>query len=279
MTEKLSKRRLAIIGAGNMGSAILKGILDSCFLDASDISIFDKDLKKTEIFKDIENICILKSIEEALINSEYILLAVKPQQINDVLKNLKNIYPSSRNIIISIAAGITTKFFEDRIGCSPSVIRIMPNAPSIYLKGMSVISKGRFTEEKHLEFAEKLMKSVGEVMIIDEEMQNLATIISGSGPAYFYTFCKLITEFAVKKGLDEKSAKKLIVETMIGAGAVLQNSGHSFQSLISAVASPGGTTEKALESFQIKELSEIFDYALENALNRAYELGKNNKPD
>ncbi|MCL5772102.1 MAG: pyrroline-5-carboxylate reductase [Actinobacteria bacterium] len=269
ITER--KYTLGIIGLGNMGSTLLKGIINSGFLNSKEIVVFDIDNGKIKKIKELFKINSFKNLKEIIINSKYILIAVKPQNIKDMMSVLKENCNINENVIISIAAGISTNFFERNIG-NISVIRIMPNTPAIYNKGISAISSGKFTKKEHKDFSEKLMKSVGKTVLIDEKFQNLITAISGSGPAYFFLFCKIMIDFAVENGLELQTAKKLVINTLLGAGEILINSDKSINDLIKAVASPGGTTEAALNKFNDNNLKEVLFEALKAALNRSYEL-------
>lgn len=269
ITER--KYTLGIIGLGNMGSTLLKGIINSGFLNSKEIVVFDIDNEKIKKIKELFKVNSFKNLKEIIINSKYILIAVKPQNIKDMMSVLKENCNINENVIISIAAGISTNFFERNIG-NISVIRIMPNTPAIYNKGISAISSGKFTKKEHKDFSEKLMKSVGKTVLIDEKFQNLITAISGSGPAYFFLFCKIMIDFAVENGLELQTAKKLVINTLLGAGEILINSDKSINDLIKAVASPGGTTEAALNKFNDNNLKEVLFEALKAALNRSYEL-------
>ena len=262
---------LAIIGLGNMGGALLSGILNSGLIKKEKIAVLDILPEKSKRYEIDFKVNALNDLRELILNSRYILLAVKPQNINDIMPFLKKYCDIEVNIIISIIAGIPTINFEDNIGKIP-VLRIMPNTPALYGKGVSVVSKGKFVSKEHIDFAESLMKGTGLVILLDEKFQNLATALSGSGPAYFFLFCKYLIEFAVRNGLDDKTSKEMVVNTMIGAGEVLKRTDKTIDELIKSVASPGGTTEKALSKFSENNLEEIFIEAAGSALKRSMEL-------
>ena len=148
----------------------------------------------------------------------------------------------------------------------------MPNAPALYKKGMAAISSGKFVKNKDLKFAEGLIDNIGDYVIVEEKFQNIATALSGSGPAYFFLFCKYMIDAGIKNGLDEDIARQMVINTMIGAGITLMNSKTNIDGLIKMVASPGGTTEKALEEFYKKDLKNIIYRAVEKAIKRAHDL-------
>ncbi len=188
---------------------------------------------------------------------------------------LKKCFKQDTNSVISIAAGISTDFIEKSLGGQSSVIRIMPNAPALFNSGMATISSGRYSRESNRKFTEELINQTGKYIVIDEDLQNTATAINGSGPAYFFLFCKYIIEAAVKNGLSEGTARRLVTETMIGSGIMMNGSDLEMDELISKVASPGGTTEKALQVFANRCLGDIVIEAVEDAAKRAKELEEN----
>jgi pyrroline-5-carboxylate reductase len=148
----------------------------------------------------------------------------------------------------------------------------MPNTPALFKKGMAAISKGRFAADEDLVFSEGLIKNIGDYVIIEEKYQNIATALNGSGPAYFFLFCKYLIEAGVKNGLSTETAKRLVAETMIGSGITIKKSELELDGLIKIVASPGGTTEKALDEFNKNDLNKIIYHAVERARRRAEEL-------
>jgi len=262
---------LSIIGLGNMGGALLSGIVHSDLIKKEKIAVFDIDPQKVKRYEKAFKVRALYDLKELILSSKYILLAVKPQNISEIMPLLKKYCSVKDNVIISIAAGIPTIYFESNIGNIP-VLRIMPNTPALYGKGVSAVSKGKFVKKEHIDFTESVMSSTGFVVLLDEKFQNLATAISGSGPAYFYLFCSFLISFAVKNGLDVKTAKRMVINTMLGAGEVLNKTDKTIDELIKSVASPGGTTEKALDSFYGNDLEKIFIEALDAALKRSIKM-------
>ncbi len=268
----MSSYKLGIIGCGNMGEAILKGVLDCCFLKPDQIIFYDRDDIREKYIKNNYKIHAAAEITELVKKTVYILLAVKPQDLKTVLSQVKISFDYKVNSVISIAAGIPTYYIEKILNSNASVIRIMPNAPALFGKGMAALSKGKFVKNRDLLFSKELIKSVGDYVLIDEKYQNIATALNGSGPAYFFLFCKYLIAYGIKNGLDPEVSKKLVNETMIGAGITIEKSGSDLDTLIKKVASPGGTTEMALKEFVRGELNKIIIKAVESAKKRAYEL-------
>jgi pyrroline-5-carboxylate reductase len=270
----LKSYELGIIGCGNMGEALLKGILKSGVLKCSEIIFYDKDSSRREYIVRTYKIHSAGGSIEVSGESKYILLAVKPQNIKTVLEEIKDGFDCKNSTIISIIAGVPTVYIEKKLNSNVPIIRIMPNTPALFKKGMAAISRGRFATDQDLSFSESLIKNIGDYMIIEEKHQNIATALSGSGPAYFFLFCKYLIEAGVKNGLSMEMAKKLVAGTIIGSGITIKKSEVGLDSLIKMVASPGGTTEEALKEFDKNNLKKIVYHAVESARKRAEEIQK-----
>jgi len=268
----LGSYKLGIIGCGNMGEAILKGILDSGFLKSNEIIFYDNDNYRSRYIKNNYKIYSAEGIIEVIKKSRYILLAVKPQNLKMVLEQMKSCFNWRINSIISIVAGVPTYHIEKILNSNVSVIRVMPNTPALFKKGAAAISKGKFAKSKDLLFSKNLIKNIGDYVIIEEKYQNIAAALNGSGPAYFFLFCKYLVEAGIRNGLDPEISKKLVTSTMIGAGITIEKSRIDFDDLIKKVASPGGTTERALKEFKRRKLDKIIYNAVESAMKRAYQL-------
>jgi pyrroline-5-carboxylate reductase len=269
---KAFKYKLGIIGCGNMAEAILKGILDSKFLKSVELSAFEINQERKEYISGKYHILFADSIESLVKNSHYILISVKPQNISSLLDKLKTWFDYRQNVIISIAAGVSTNYIAHKLKSDAPVIRIMPNTPAMVKKGMASISKGIYATGEDIEFAKKLMGSLGNFIIIDEKFQDTVTAVSGSGPAYFFLFCKYLIEAALKNGLNQAVAEMLVINTMVGAGEMMQKFEISADHLIKMVASPGGTTEAALDKFIENGLGNIVLESIESAIKRSKEL-------
>jgi len=270
----LQRFRLGILGLGNMGFALAKGVIRSGLLEKK--KVWGYDLQAEKRSKAIEELGI--KVPEAAVSylpdTSYVLVAVKPQNIKDTLEKIKDVLKED-NTIISIAAGVTTGIIEEILGKKNSVIRVMPNTPATLGKGISAISPGRFAGRNDMSFTENIMKSVGSCIRVDEKFQNAVTAISGSGPAYFFLFCKHIFKTAREIGLEEEVASLLVTETIKGAAAMISDSGHDLDELVRMVKSPGGTTEKAIMKFEEKGFEQMVGDAIKAARDRACELEGN----
>jgi pyrroline-5-carboxylate reductase len=247
------KKKIGIIGFGNMGSAIAGRIKPKY-----EVLVFDKDREKT---KNLTKINVADNLISLISQVEVSILAVKPQDFDVLLNDMSN-YVNGK-LIISIAAGITTKYIENRLG-QARVIRVMPNLPIKIGKGMSCICRGESAKEDDLNFTEKLFKKIGKTLILSESMVDAATAISGSGPGYLYDesegksldeikkyakeiFIPALTASAHELGFSSEESQILAEVTGIGSIAFLEKTGLSPSELKKQVASKGGTTEAALE--------------------------------
>lgn len=264
--NKMIRYRITVIGAGNMGSAIIKGIGRRHKITAS-----DKDkgkLKRLSIRRSASS-----NNREGFVGADVIIIAVKPRHISAVMDELAGVVKKGQ-LVVSVAAGITTSMIEKKLGRVP-VIRVMPNTPLMVGQGMSVICPGRYAKPKQIRIAEALFALMGEIITIkDEKLMDTVTAISGSGPAYMYLFIEALTESAKKLGLSHKAACLLVAQTLAGAVALLQTSGKTPEFLRRQVTSPGGTTEAALKVFHKKKFHKIVHQAVKSAQRRSRQLSR-----
>ncbi len=263
--------RFGIIGAGNMGGAILRACIDNSLFEPSEMFVFDVSEQKTERFK-TDGLNVSPSPEALVAACDIVLLAVKPQIFGAVLDQIST-YSSGR-CFVSIAAGITSDYIKSKIAEDSFVVRVMPNAPLQFACGATLIAQNDGVPEPLFEKVVNLFSTVGETAVLDESLINAATAVSGSSPAYFYRIADVIAGYAEKKGIDRALALRLAAKSMQGAAITMLSSQSSPDSLISEVASPGGTTEAALKSLDDSNFDDILTLALERCLERADELGK-----
>jgi len=252
---------IGIIGAGNMGMAIAERFKKKALIS-------DNDAAKLQAMKN-KNISPVRSNTELAMRSDIIILAVKPQ---DIRKAMEEIRPYVKEkLIISIAAGVTTRFIEKALGKS-RIIRVMPNMPAMVGKGISAVSCGRFAGPKDLKAASMIFLNLGEVIEVEEKMMDAVTAVSGSGPAYYFLFTRLLAESAEASGLDKRLAAKLARATFIGAAEVIKSKDLSMEELVKKVASKGGTTEAAIKVFKRRRLEDIVKKAVMDAARRSNNL-------
>ena len=267
--DQVTNKCIGFIGAGVMGTAIIKSLL-TAGISANQICVFEKDPTKAADIA--SNLGVnLKGISEHAESCDVLFLAVKPQDLGDLLAKFnKSLKPKC--LVISIAAGKTTAFIEEALGQNNPVIRVMPNTPAQIGKGVSAISAGKFAGKEDLALANQLMSASGIVVEVPENQQDAVTALSGSGPAYFFNFVEEMIKGGIALGLTEEIATKLAIGTISGSAAMLQESGLDAATLRKNVTSPNGTTAAALNVFSESNLSEIVGKAMKAARDRAQEL-------
>jgi len=260
------RKKIGIIGAGNMGKALIKGLHKSHTLTVVDPNEPTRFYLKEE-YKDKVNV---SEILDPGLHADIIILAVKPQDMESVLKNLQ---PSKNQVFISIAAGLTTKYFEKYLG-KIRVIRCMPNMPALIGEGIAGICAGKYASATDLKEAQKILSAIGQTVIVKESMIDAVTAVSGSGPAYVFLFVEQWMAAAKKLGFKESEAKELVYKTLLGSAHLLEKSTFSAGELRVKVTSKGGTTQAALDVFSKMKFDQIMKDALVAAKKRAKELAK-----
>ena len=263
---------IAIIGAGKMGEALLAGLLAKDHSPGEVLVTEPREEHAAELRTryGVETVPAVDAAKRA----HTLLLALKPQ---DMLALLDEIAPhlSEERLVISVAAGLTTLVLESHLPSGVPVVRAMPNTPALMGRGMTAISGGAHTEPSHLERAEELLGTVGEVIRVGEEHMDTVTAISGSGPAYFYFIAETMIEAGVAMGMPRATAQRLVGQTITGAAAMLDGSGEHPVVLREAVTSPGGTTAAALRELERHGVRTAFTDAIEAARDRSRALSGN----
>ena len=262
-------KTIAFIGAGNMGEALIRGLLERQAVTPSQIFAADISEERLRYFEGKFGIRVTTDNAQAAGAAEIVLLAVKPQQMSDVLSKLK---PKSSALIISIAAGISTSRIEKEIGGKARVIRVMPNTPALIGAGAAALSRGAHATEADLQTAETILGAVGITVRTDERFLDAITALSGSGPAYVFRVTEAMIEAGVEAGLSPALARKLAIQTVYGAAKLMHDSGEDPVELRRKVTSPGGTTEAALKVMNDRQLAQIFADAIVAATQRSREL-------
>lgn len=264
--------KIGFIGCGHMASAIIKGILSSGFFSAdaviaSEMSEEFAILKKKEL-----GIEVLTDNKILAKDCDVIVLATKPNAITDVLTEIKNEL-SPDKLIVSIAAGVSTKTIEDVAGKEIAVIRVMPNAGAMILEGMSGIVKGKFAKDNQVEFVKELFSKIGKCILVDEDKIDVLTAISGSGPAFFYKTINEIARAGEKLGLDYEKALLLSIQTAIGSAKIMIESDLTPEELIERIATKGGCTEVGVNFMNEQKTSELFYELIKQTAHKAKLLG------
>jgi pyrroline-5-carboxylate reductase len=267
----LTGLKIAVIGGGRMGEALIKGLLRSGVV-GSRIIVSEPDADRLAAIVTKHNILGAESNAAAAAEADVVILAVKPQYVADVAADIAD--AADDKTIISIAAGVPSKTIESAMSPGTRVVRVMPNSPAEKGAGIAAISAGANANEQDVARASAIFSAVGLAVVIDEDLQNAATAVSGSGPAYFFLFVKALAEAGQANGLDKEIAYKLAHETMFGASRMLKYTKKTPDELIEGVRSPGGTTAAALDVFADADLEGTIRKAVDAAVARAVELGK-----
>jgi pyrroline-5-carboxylate reductase len=264
---------LGFIGAGNMASAIINGIVGAKTFPADHIFVFDVHKDKSEALKAKTGICLANDVEQLAKNCDIIFLAVKPQNFAEVLAAVKPAV-SGGKLFVSIAAGISSGYIISSLGCDCPVIRTMPNTPLLIGKGATAMCRTATVSDECFDFVQSLFIACGTVTVLQESQMNAVISVSGSSPAYFYLFAKAMVDSAVKQGIDAETALQLICQTLEGSAEMLRQPQTTTEELIKMVSSRGGTTLKALDVFYEHGFEQIVDDAMIACTKRAEELGK-----
>jgi pyrroline-5-carboxylate reductase len=267
--------KLGIVGAGAMGGALLRGILASGVPSGS-LWAATKSDASARVAADELGIPTCTSYDEFAASSDVVVLAVKPAQIDSALRDLVAAGLRSDALLISVAAGVSTKHIEAQVGADNPVIRAMPNTPCLVGCGMTAISRGSRATNDHLAIAERLFAAVGHCITIDEGQLNAVTAISGSGPAYVYLIIEALADAGVRVGLPRDVAMTLVTQTVLGAATMVQQSARHPAALRDDVTTPAGCTIGALLVLEDGKIRSVLARAVEEARNVLLQLEKTN---
>lgn len=273
--SNIKMKSLAFIGAGNMASAIIGGMLKAG-VPAGSLTVFDKLTDKLEAFRE-RGLNTAASLPEAVASSEAVLLAVKPQNFAEALGELRESGVCCKDkLFITIAAGISTEAVEKWLGCELAVVRVMPNTPLMIGKGTTALCRNSRVSDEDFAMAQSIFASSGMTMVIDEAQMNTVICVNGSSPAYFYHFIDAVVRSAMEQGLglDERTVLEAVCSTVIGSAQMLLDSGKSAGELVRAVTSPKGTTERAMNVFYEEKVAGIIDRAMRECTVRAEQMSK-----
>ncbi len=265
------KKKIAFIGAGNMAQALIRAlILDgfnpkNIFVSNPSPDKLEKLQKETLVHTEKNNVTAAKEVD-------IIILCVKPQQLNLVCLELKNLVCQKKPLIISVAAGAPTHFFSTIFQDKISVIRTMPNLPSLVGAGATALCHNEFTSHDQQEMAEIIFRSVGIIAWVEESQIDAINALSGCGPAYVFLIMEILQKIAEDFGISKENSKLFTLQTVFGSAKLALESEETFSNLRHSVASPKGTTAAALSILEEGHLDQLFEKALKAAKNRAKEL-------
>jgi pyrroline-5-carboxylate reductase len=261
-------RRIAILGAGRIGEALLSGLLSSGW---SDIVVTTRREPRAAELRERHGVEATTSNVDAVRGAALVVIAVKPQDIDALLAEIgAELAPAQT--VLSIAAAIPTARIEARIADGVPVVRAMPNAPSVVHEGMAGLSAGSHAGDEHLALAEEVLTHLGRIVRVPEDMLDAITAVSGSGPAYFALLAEAMIEAGILLGLARETSTTLVVQTMLGTAKQLRDLGMHPVELRESVTSPGGTTIAAIRELEQAGVRAAFLNAIQAAMTRAREL-------
>ncbi|MFC7673472.1 pyrroline-5-carboxylate reductase [Mycolicibacterium sp. GCM10028919] len=279
--------RIAIIGGGSIGEALLAGLIRAG-RQAKDLAVAEKSPERAKHLSETYSV-LLTSVADAAENATYVILAVKPADVTGVVSEIADAVAraeddSAEQVIVSVAAGVGTAYFESKLPAGSPVIRVMPNAPMVVGGGVSALARGRYATDEQLKDVAAIFDAVGGVVVVPEAQMDAVTAVSGSGPAYFFLMAEALVDAAVDAGLPRQVATDLVAQTMAGSAAMLlerldtqpSEGGAAMDTspaqLRATVTSPGGTTAAGLRELERGGLRAAVGNAVSAAKTRSEQL-------
>jgi pyrroline-5-carboxylate reductase len=266
-------RRVAFLGGGKMGEALVSGLIRSGGRNPDEIMVTARREERVRELAERNGVAATLSNPEAVEWAETVVLTVKPQDIESLLGQVAE-HVTPEHLVVSFAAGVRTSFVEKHLASSVPVVRVMSNVAVLVDEAMSVVSPGSRAEDKHLSVAEELLGYVGKVIRLPEVHLDAITATSGSGPAYFFLLAEAMIEACILLGLSRDVATELIIQTMLGSAKMLRDTGKHPVELREMVTSPGGTTIAAIRHLEEAGVRAAFLNAIDAARHRSAELAR-----
>ena len=264
---------IVFVGAGNMAGALIRGLIGTGTVPADRIIAADPDQDRLRALEAELEIRVTSDNAEAVKDATVVVLAIKPQVFAQVLPGLSGALPADA-LLISIAAGISTRIIERSFPDGSRVVRTMPNTPALVGAGASAIAGGTHATDDDLELAETLFRSVGIAVRVPEKQIDAVTVLSGSGPAYVFAMIEALRDAGAREGLPEETALQLAAQTVFGAARLLLDEKEAPEVLRDRVTSPGGTTRAGLDALAAAGFADAIMGAVRAATRRSVELGK-----
>jgi pyrroline-5-carboxylate reductase len=269
----MAERRIAIIGAGRIGEALLSGLVSCGWRAREEIVVTPRCESRAAELRERHGVEATTSNPDAVRGAELVVVAVKPQDIDTLLAEIGPLL-SADQTVVSVAAAIRTKHIEERIADGVPVVRAMPNSPSTVHEGMAGICAGAQAGDAQLALAEEALLHLGRVVRVPESSMDAVTALSGSGPAYFALLAEAMIEAGILLGVSREVSTTLVVQTMFGTAKQLRDEGMHPVELRESVTSPGGTTIAAIRELEQHGVRAAFLNAIQAAMNRARELSE-----
>jgi pyrroline-5-carboxylate reductase len=271
-------RKVAFLGGGRMGEALVSGLIRSGGRSAGEIMVTSRREDRSRELGETYGIDSTLSNADAVAWADVLVLAVKPQDMEVLLSQIRE-HVTPEQLVVSFAAGIRTSFVEKHLPDGVHVVRVMSNVAVLVDEAMSVVAAGSNAEDRHLEVAEELLGYVGKVIRLKEVHLDAITATSGSGPAYFFLLAEAMIEACILLGLSRDVATELIIQTMLGSAKMLRDTGKHPVVLREMVTSPGGTTIAAIRHLEEAGVRAAFLNAIDAACRRSAELAQGGDED
>lgn len=266
-------KKIGFIGTGNMGKAMIGGIVNSKLVPSNNVIVYDLNTDKLNAIRDEYNVEIVSSEEEVAMNSDILFIAVKPNIYDLVLEKIKGKLTKDK-IIVTIAAGKTIKSVEEVIGKEYKVVRTMPNTPALVNEGMSSLCANEIVSEEELNQVKTIFESFGKAEILPEHLIESVIGVSGSSPAYTFMFIEALADGAVLAGMARDKAYKFAAQAVLGAAKMVLETGKHPGELKDMVCSPGGTTIEAVRTLEERGFRSAVIEAMINCMDKSKEMSQ-----
>jgi pyrroline-5-carboxylate reductase len=267
----VNERRIAVLGAGKIGEALIGGLLSSGWRDPADIVASSRREERVQQLAERHAITATNSNAEAVAGAALVVIAVKPQDIEGLLGEIGHLITAEQTVL-SVAAAIPTSTIERHLADGVPVCRAMPNTPSVVHEGVAGLCAGAHADDAHVTLAEEALAHLGAVVRVPEKLMDAVTAVSGSGPAYFALLAEAMIEAGILLGLSREVSTQLVVQTMLGTAHQLRDERMHPVELREMVTSPGGTTIAAIRELEIAGVRAAFLNAIQAAMVRSREL-------
>ena len=269
----LKGKRVGFVGSGNMGEALIRGLLAASLVPADHITATDVRADRAAQLARQFGITTHADNRRLVREADVVILAVKPQIMASVLAEVAPAV-TAQHLLVSIAAGVSTTAMRKALGKEARIVRVMPNTPALFLQGVAAIARGQGLGEDDLDTAREIFGAVGRAVVLDEDAMDAVTGLSGSGPAYVAIVIEALADGGVRVGLDRATAMTLATQTVLGAAQLLAETGLHPGALKDMVSSPGGTTIAGITALEEGGLRSTLIRAVERATQRSRELGR-----
>lgn len=270
----MNTKKIGFIGGGNMASSLIQGLIASGHAQ-NQLWVSDSNQEILHALAENLNVNVSANNDDVVNEVDVVVLSVKPQVLREVAEQIANITRKRKLLVVSIAAGISQDSLSEWLGTEVAIVRCMPNTPALVRTGATALHANENVSDEQKDLAENILRSVGiSLWVVHESELDAVTAVSGSGPAYYFLLMEAMEKAALELGLDEHTARLLIQQTALGAAKIALESDEAPGQLRQRVTSPGGTTQRAIETFEEGAFSQLVSKALHAARDRSIEISK-----